>query len=98
MTTSDSDAQEKVWIFFQLCIKWFQSESVKVKFAQLCPTLCDTMDYTVHEILQARIMEWVAFPFARGSSQPRHRTQVSQITDEFFISWATKEAQEYLSG
>ena len=35
------------------------------------------MDYTVHEILQARILEWVAFPFSRGSSQPRNRTQIS---------------------
>ena len=39
--------------------------------AQLCPTLCDPMGYTVHGILQARILEWVAFPFSRGSSQPR---------------------------
>ena len=43
----------------------------EVKAAQLCPTLCDPMDYTVHGILQARILEWVAFPFSRGSSQPR---------------------------
>ena len=45
--------------------------AVKVKVAQLCPTLCNPMDYTVHGILQARILEWVAFPFSRGSSQPR---------------------------
>ena len=43
----------------------------KVKVAQSCPTLCDPMDYVVHGILQARILEWVAFPFSRGSSQPR---------------------------
>ena len=43
----------------------------KVKVVQLSPTLCDPMDYTVHGILQARILEWVAFPFSRGSSQPR---------------------------
>ena len=44
----------------------------KVKVAQLCPTLCDPMDYTVHVILQARILEWVAaVPFSRGSTQPR---------------------------
>ena len=49
----------------------------EVKVAQLCPTLCDPIDYTVHEILQARILEWVAFPFSRGSSQPRDRTQRS---------------------
>ena len=45
---------------------------MKVKVAQLCPTLCDPMDYTVHRILQARILEWVAFPFSRGSSRPRN--------------------------
>ena len=39
---------------------------MKVKVAQLCLTLCNTMEYTVHEILQARILEWVAFPFSRG--------------------------------
>ena len=38
---------------------------VKVKVAQLCPALCDPMDYTVHRILQARILEWVVFPFSR---------------------------------
>ena len=44
------------------------SSPVKVKVAQSCLTLCDPMDYTVHGILQARILEWVAFPFSRGSS------------------------------
>ena len=39
---------------------------VKVKVTQLCPTLCDRMDYTVHGILQARILEWVSFPFFQG--------------------------------
>ena len=53
---------------------------------------------TVHSILQARILEWVVFPFSRGSSQPRDRTQVSWIAGSFFTSWATKEAQEYWSG
>ena len=43
----------------------------EVKVAQSCPTLCDPMDYAVHGILQARILEWVAFPFSGGSSQPR---------------------------
>ena len=49
------------------------------------------MDYTVHEVLQARILEWVAFPFSRGSSQPRDWTQVSHIAGRFFTSWATRE-------
>ena len=51
----------------------------KVKVIQLCPTLCDLMDCTVPEILQARILECVAFPFSRRSSQPRDQTQVSCI-------------------
>ena len=58
-------------------------------------TLCDLIDYTVHTvhgILQARILEWVAVPFSRGSSQPRDQTQVSHIAGGFFISWATREA------
>ena len=54
------------------------------------------MDYTVDEILQARILEWVAVPFSRGSSQPRDRTQVSCIAGGFFTSWATMEDQAYL--
>ena len=64
--------------------------------AQLCPTLCDPMDYTVCGILRARIVEWVAFPFSRGSSQPRNQTQVFEsIVGGFFTSWATRETQEY---
>ena len=59
---------------------------MKVKVAQLCPTLCDPMDYIVHGILQAKTLEWVAFPFPRGSSQPRDRTQVSHIAGGFFTS------------
>ena len=49
-----------------------RNESVmKVKVTPSCPTLCDTMDYTVHGILQATTLEWLAFPFSRGPSQPR---------------------------
>ena len=56
---------------------------------QSSPTLCDPVDYSlpgssVHGILQARILEWVAIPFSRGSSQPRDRTQVSRIAGRFF--------------
>ena len=66
------------------------SDLCHVKVTQPCPTLCNPMDYTVHGILQARILEWVAF--SRGSSQPRDWTQVSYITGGFLISWATREA------
>ena len=54
-------------------------------------TLCDHMDYPVHGILQARILECVAVPFCRGSSQTRDRTQVSNISGYFFTSWTTRE-------
>ena len=49
------------------------------------------MDYTVHGILQARILEWVAFPLSRGSFQPRDWTQVSCTAGRFFTSWAKGE-------
>ena len=104
----------------------------KVKVARSCPTLCNSMDYTVHGILQARkrvgslsllqgifptqgsnpglphcrrilyqlshkgsprILEWVAYPFSRGSSQPRNLTGVSCIAGRFFTNWSITEAQ-----
>ena len=68
---------------------------LKVKVAQSCPTLCDPMDYTVHGVLQARILEWVAFPFSRGTSQPRNRTRVSCIAGGLFTSWATREVSPH---
>ena len=48
-----------------------------MKVAHSCPTLCDPMDYTVHRILQARILEWVAYPFCSGSPWARNRTEFS---------------------
>ena len=75
----------------QLRLLFLGSESVKSKSLSRV-RLCDPMDYTVHGILQARILEWVAFPFSRGSSQPRDRTQVCCIAGRFFTSWATREA------
>ena len=66
------------------------SESEKVTQSRL--TLCNPVDYTVHGILQARIQEWVAFPFSRASSQPRDRTQVSRISGEFFYHLSHKKS------
>ena len=71
--------------------------SMCVLVAQSCPTLCDPMDCnppgsSVHEIFQARILEWVAVSFSRGSSQPRDRTRVSCTAGRFFTIWATREA------
>ena len=65
-----------------------------VLVAQSCPTLCNPMNCgppgsSVHGILQARILEWIAIPFSRGSSRPRDRTWVSCIANRFFTIWAT---------
>ena len=56
---------------------------MKVKVSQSCLTLCDPMDYTVHGILQARVLEWVAIPFSRGSSQPRIEPRYSAMQVDF---------------
>jgi len=73
------------------CCEW-------VKVAQSCSTLCDPMDCflpvsSVHGILQARLLEWVAISFSRGSSQPRDQTQVSCIAGGFFTVWTTREVK-----
>ena len=65
------------------------------KVAQSYPILCDSMDCSlpgssVSGILQAKILEWVAIPFSKGSSKPRDRTQVSPTAGRFFIFWATR--------
>ena len=74
-----------------------QHEEAKV--AQLCLTFSDPMNCSlpgssVHGILQARLLEWVAVPFSRRSSQPRNKTGVSCIAGEFFTSGAIREAQQ----
>ena len=81
-----------------VCVCTYIYIYIYMKVTQSCPTLCDPMDCRVHGILQARILEWVAFPFSRGSSQPRDGTQLSPIAGRFFTSWATRETQEYWSG
>ena len=57
----------------------------EVKVAQSCLTLCDPVDYTVHGILEARKLGWVAFPFSRAYSQPRDQIQVSCTAGGFFL-------------
>ena len=54
------------------------------------------MNYTVHGLLQAKILKWVAFPFSSCSSQLRDWTQVSHIAGRFFTSWATRELPLFL--
>ena len=74
---------------------------MKVLVTELCPTLCDLMDCSTpgssaHGVLQARILEWVAMPFSRGSSWPRNRIWVSHITGRFFTIWATRKSYLYI--
>ena len=85
-------------------LTYIRSES-ESEVAQSCPTLCDPLDCrlpgsSLHEILQARVLEWVAISFSRGSSWTRDGTQVSWIPGRRFNLWATREApgsiEEYI--
>ena len=76
------------------CYLWSE---VKALVAQSCLTLWDPVNCSlpgssVHGIIQARILEWVAIPFSRGSSQPRDWTQVSYTAGRFFTIWSPREA------
>ena len=83
-------------ILVRWCNFYLHSKMGKVKVAQSCLTLCSSMDYIVHGVLQARILEWVAFPFSRESSQLRDQTQVSHIAGRFITSWAIREVQQHI--
>ena len=90
-------------LWFSVGLSWFPSASsdTSVKVAQSFLTLCDPMDCSlpgssVLGILQAEILEWVAIPFCRASSQPRDRTEVSHVAGGFFTVWATRKAQTIL--
>ena len=84
----------RIWRRNIFSLKFAKNKKIQMnewmKVAQSCPTLWDPVDYTVHGILQATILEWVAVPVSRGSSQPRDQNQVSCIAGGFFTSWATK--------
>ena len=73
------------------------AKKVQALVAQFCPTLWDLTDCSwsgssVHGLLQAGVLEWVAIPFSRGSFRPRDPTQVPSIAGRFFTIWATREA------
>ena len=83
----------------RLC--FYRNKKLYNEVAQSCPTLCDPMDCSlpgssVHGIFQARVLEWVAISFSRGSSQPRDQTWVSRIAGRSFTIWATREAPLYV--
>ena len=72
--------------------------NVQSEVTQSCLTLCDPMDCSlsgssIHGIFQARVLEWIAISFSRGSSRPRNRTRVSRIAGRCFTVWATREAK-----
>ena len=90
------------------CLLWFAPNDIsspvynKGKWLSRVPTLCDPVNCilpgsSVHEILQARVLEWVLISFSRGSSLPRDRTRVSCIPGRRFNLWATREALSFLS-
>ena len=88
---------------FFLIKVWFEPDHLWLELncwsiVQSCLTLCNPVDgsppsSSIHGILQARILEWVAIPFSRGSSWPRNQTGVSCIAGRFFTSWVTRKAQ-----
>jgi len=82
----------------QLDLQWCRDIDWMYRHIQICMTVCDPMDCTVHGILQDRILEWVAVPFSRGPYQPRNRIQVSHSAGGIFIIWAIREACECGSG
>ena len=88
---------QQIWKTQQWSQDWKRSVFIPVpkkwmQVTQSCLTLCDPIDYTVYGILQARILEWVTFPFSSVSSQHRNWNQVSRIAGGFFTSWASREA------
>ena len=85
-------------LFRESAVRKGQILTVKSLVAQLCPTLCNPMDCNLpgsplHGIFQARVLEWVAIAFSKGSSQPKNQTWVSHIAGRCFTIWATREVR-----
>ena len=85
----------QVSLIVDRCFTIWATRESESEVTQSCPTLCDPVDCSppgssVHGILQARILEWVAISFSRGSSRPRDWTQVSCIAGRRFNIWAIR--------
>ena len=103
---SNPDLLNCLWILYHLShkaspITTFESERRKFSRLVMCPTLCDPMDCSlpgssIHGIFQAKVLEWVAISFSRGSSWPRDQTRVSHIVGRCSTIWATREVNSYL--
>ena len=100
-----------VWIYIYMCVYIYVCMYIYMcvcvcvcvcsEVAQSCLTPCDPMDCSppgssVHGIFQARVLEWIAISFSRGSSWPRGRTWVSCITGWCFTIWATRDISLYI--
>ena len=79
---------------FQKFLEWWWKSLSHVQLSVTPWAVCSLPGSSVHGILQTRILEWVAIPFSRVSSQPRDQTQVSLIAGRSFTSWATREARK----
>ena len=91
MQIATYESKEKFLLCVCVCV------CVCVLVTQLCPTVCNSMDWTLQgfsvlEILQARMLGWGAIPFSRGSSWPRDCTQASCMAGRFLTVWDTREA------
>ena len=95
-------------LYVYLDLKWVSCRQYYVCWAVLCRSVVSA-SLRPHglyphqaplsmEILQVRILKWLAMPFSRWPSQPRYRIQVSCIAGRFFTDWATREAQDYCNG
>ena len=85
-----------IYIYVSAYIQCIIYIIVNNEVTQSCLSLCDPIDCSlpgssVHGVFKARILEWVAISFSRGSSRPRNRTQVSCIAGRCFTIWATRE-------
>ena len=92
---SESDRTERLTLSFHIKKndQLFTFRLIHSIMSDCDPMGCSLPGSSVHIILQARILEWVAIPFSRGSSWPRDGTQVSRIAGRFFTIWATRESQ-----
>ena len=85
--------QHPAWCLIVISLTTFKWSGVPRSCLTLCdPVDCSLLGSSLHEILQAKILEWVAISFSRGSSWPRDRTQISHIAGRRFTLWATREA------
>ena len=98
--SANIDLPSRLMGFFVKIWSWVHMSGSESEVAQSCPTLCDPMDCSlpcssIHGIFQARVLEWVAIAFSRGSSRPRDWAWVSRIVSRRFTVWATREIRRH---